>query len=71
MLLFSCRDHFYSFGEIVNISLSGKARYAFITFSTRAAAEKAADATFNKLIVKGVCVCVCVCIIICLRICGV
>ena len=30
-----------------------KQRCAFVTFSTREDAEKAADGTFNKLIIKG------------------
>ena len=48
-----CRDQFYAFGEIMSIHMVTKCRYAFVTFSTRAATEKAADSTFNKLIVKG------------------
>ncbi|XP_064391088.1 pre-mRNA-splicing factor RBM22-like [Halichondria panicea] len=47
------RDQFYAFGEIMSIHMVTKSRYAFVTFSTRAAAVKAADSTFNKLIVKG------------------
>ncbi|XP_064390745.1 pre-mRNA-splicing factor RBM22-like [Halichondria panicea] len=39
------RDQFYVFGEIMSIHMVTKSRYAFVTFSTRAAAEKAADST--------------------------
>ena len=52
-MLVLCRDNFYQFGEIAHIHMVPKQRYAFVTFTTRTAAERAADATFNKLIVKG------------------
>ena len=47
------RDHFYQFGEISNIHVVPKQKCAFVTFSTRPAAEKAADGSFNKVIIKG------------------
>jgi len=47
------RDHFYAFGEIKSIKLVNKATCAFITYNKREEAEAAAEALFNKLIVKG------------------
>ena len=44
-IIIVCRDQFYVFGEIMSIHMVTKSRYAFVTFSTRAAAEKAADST--------------------------
>ena len=59
MFLFLCiiffssfRDHFYQFGEIRSINVS-KQQCAFVQFTTRAAAEAAAEKTFNKLIICG------------------
>ena len=48
-----CRDHFYQFGEISSIHVVPKQKCAFVTFATRQAAEKAADGSFNKVIIKG------------------
>lgn len=53
-VLYVCRDHFYQFGEIQHIQLISKQHCAFMTYSTRGAAEKAADTSFNKLIIKGI-----------------
>ena len=47
------RDHFYQFGEICNLHIVAKQKCAFVTYTTREAAEKAADGSFNKLIVNG------------------
>lgn len=47
------RDHFYQFGEIENIHVISKQNCAFITYTTRPAAEKAVEESFNKLIIKG------------------
>jgi pre-mRNA-splicing factor RBM22/SLT11 len=47
------RNHFYQYGEIRSISLAGRQQCAFVQFTTRAAAEAAADKTFNKLIING------------------
>ncbi|XP_003384752.1 PREDICTED: pre-mRNA-splicing factor RBM22-like [Amphimedon queenslandica] len=47
------RDHFYQFGEIEDINVIHKQNCAFITFTTRPAAEKAVEQTFSKLIIKG------------------
>ena len=53
LLLLFCRDHFYQFGEINSIHVVPKQKCAFVTFTTRQAAEKAADGSFNKVIIKG------------------
>ena len=44
------RDHFYQFGEICNLHIMPKQKCAFVTYTTREAAEKAAHGSFNKLI---------------------
>ena len=50
---FSCRAHFYQFGEIQGVHLSHKQKCAFVTFTTREAAERAAEGSFNKMVIKG------------------
>ncbi|XP_065845132.1 pre-mRNA-splicing factor RBM22-like [Oscarella lobularis] len=47
------RDHFYQFGEIQGISIVPRQNCAFLTYTTRDAAERAAEATFNKLVING------------------
>lgn len=47
------RDHFYQYGEIRSLSLVPKQQCAFVQYTTRAAAENAAEKTFNKLILGG------------------
>lgn len=47
------RDHFYQYGEIRSITLLTKQQCAFIQFTTRTAAELAAEKAFNKLILCG------------------
>lgn len=47
------RDHFYQFGEIRSISIVPKQQCAFVQYTTRAAAEVAAEKSFNKLILLG------------------
>ncbi|RZC27653.1 pre-mRNA-splicing factor RBM22 [Asbolus verrucosus] len=47
------RDHFYQYGEIRSVSLVAKQQCAFVQYTTRAAAETAAEKTFNKLILGG------------------
>lgn len=47
------RDHFWQFGEIRSISMQQKQQYAFIQYTTRDGAEKAAEKSFNKLILQG------------------
>lgn len=48
-----CRDHFYQFGEIRGVSMVGRQNCAFVCFTTRSSAEKAAEKSFNSLIIKG------------------
>lgn len=47
------RDHFYQYGEIRSLSVVAKQQCAFVQFTTRPAAENAAEKTFNKLILGG------------------
>jgi len=47
------REKFYYFGEIKNISIKSAQNCAFVEFTTRAAAESAADKLFNSLIIEG------------------
>jgi len=47
------RNAFYSYGEMRNVTIVPKQGCAFVQFTTRGAAEKAAEATFNKLSICG------------------
>ncbi|GAB1608666.1 pre-mRNA-splicing factor RBM22-like [Argonauta hians] len=47
------RDHFYQFGEIRSINVVSKQHCAFVQFTSRSAAELAAERSFNKLIILG------------------
>merc|ERR1712226_1428217 len=47
------RDHFYQFGEIRQITVVSRQQCAFVQFTSRQAAESAAEKSFNKLIVNG------------------
>ncbi|EJW71719.1 hypothetical protein WUBG_17370, partial [Wuchereria bancrofti] len=47
------RDYFYQFGEIRSLNLLPNKGCAFISFTTRLAAEKAAERSFNKLILQA------------------
>nr|CAH8873116.1 unnamed protein product [Trichobilharzia regenti] len=47
------RDHFYQFGELRSVNLHAKQRCAFIQFTTRSAAERAAERTYDRLILGG------------------
>eukprot|EP00112_Aurelia_sp_Birch-Aquarium-sp1_P013785 Seg2942.4 transcript_id=Seg2942.4/GoldUCD/mRNA.D3Y31 product="Pre-mRNA-splicing factor RBM22" protein_id=Seg2942.4/GoldUCD/D3Y31 len=47
------RDHFYQFGEIRSVTMVARQNCGFVTFTTRPAAETAAERSFNKLIIKG------------------
>lgn len=47
------RDHFYQFGEIRSVIVASKQQFAFVMFTTRSAAEIAAERSFNKLILQG------------------
>eukprot|EP00698_Gefionella_okellyi_P006376 TRINITY_DN15731_c0_g1_i1.p1 TRINITY_DN15731_c0_g1~~TRINITY_DN15731_c0_g1_i1.p1 ORF type:complete len:373 (+),score=60.73 TRINITY_DN15731_c0_g1_i1:29-1120(+) len=46
------RDFFYQFGEIKSVSMAPKAKAAFVTYTTREAAELAASST-GRITVKG------------------
>lgn len=48
------RDAFYTYGELAGVRKVASRFCAFVTFTERAAAEKAAEALHNKLIIKGV-----------------
>jgi pre-mRNA-splicing factor RBM22/SLT11 len=48
------RDCFYAYGELMSIKMVPEKMCAFVTYTTREAAESAAEALFNKLVVKGV-----------------
>lgn len=47
------KNAFYSFGELRNITVVQKQGCAFVQFTQRKSAEKAAEGTFNKLLIKG------------------
>ncbi|XP_077216471.1 zinc finger CCCH domain-containing protein 40-like [Tasmannia lanceolata] len=47
------KDHFYAHGEIESIRLVLQRACAFVTYTTREGAEKAAEELSNKLVVKG------------------
>ena len=47
------RDYFYQFGELRSISMVPRQNCSFVCFTSRAAAETAAERSFNKLILKG------------------
>ncbi len=53
-LIFSLsRDHFYQYGEIRSVTVVPKQSCAFVQFTQRDAAERAAKETFNKLVIDG------------------
>jgi len=47
------KNAFYSFGEIRSLTVVPKQGCAFIQFTSRKSAEKAAEGTFNKLLIRG------------------
>eukprot|EP00036_Acanthoecidae_sp_10tr_P011568 CAMPEP_0182927700 /NCGR_PEP_ID=MMETSP0105_2-20130417/13923_1 /TAXON_ID=81532 ORGANISM="Acanthoeca-like sp., Strain 10tr" /NCGR_SAMPLE_ID=MMETSP0105_2 /ASSEMBLY_ACC=CAM_ASM_000205 /LENGTH=401 /DNA_ID=CAMNT_0025065659 /DNA_START=23 /DNA_END=1228 /DNA_ORIENTATION=- len=47
------QDYFYQFGEIRVINILKKQKAAFVHFTSRPAAEKAAENAHNRLIIKG------------------
>jgi len=47
------RDYFYQFGEIRSITIASSKNCGFVCYTTRAAAEYAAERAFNKAIIKG------------------
>jgi len=46
-------DQFYAYGEIKSIAVMQQSNCAFVTYTTREAAEKAADKLHNNLMVRG------------------
>ena len=48
-----CRDYFYQYGEIRSLTVVPRQQCAFVQYTTRAAAEAAAEKSFNKLILNG------------------
>ncbi|KAJ4754694.1 Pre-mRNA-splicing factor RBM22 [Rhynchospora pubera] len=48
------RDQFYVHGEIESVRMVLQRACAFVTYTTREAAEKAAEELANKLVIKGV-----------------
>ncbi|KAF4381847.1 hypothetical protein G4B88_001142 [Cannabis sativa] len=47
------RDNFYAHGEIESVRMVLQRACAFVTYTTREGAEKAADELSNKLVIKG------------------
>ncbi|KAK8954488.1 Zinc finger CCCH domain-containing protein 40 [Platanthera zijinensis] len=47
------RDHFYAHGEIESIRMVSQRACAFVSYTTREGAEKAAEELSNKLVIKG------------------
>ncbi|KAH7542304.1 hypothetical protein FEM48_Zijuj02G0059200 [Ziziphus jujuba var. spinosa] len=47
------RDHFYAHGEIESVKMVLQRACAFVTYTTRERAEKAAEELSNKLVIKG------------------
>ncbi|KAJ4952463.1 hypothetical protein NE237_029295 [Protea cynaroides] len=47
------RDHFYAHGEIESIRMVLQRACAFVSYTTREGAEKAAEELSNKLVIKG------------------
>ncbi len=52
MNLFSS-DHFYQYGELRSVTVVPKQSCAFVQFTQRDAAERAAKESFNKLVIDG------------------
>ncbi|KAL3317305.1 RNA binding motif protein 22 [Cichlidogyrus casuarinus] len=47
------RNHFYQFGELRSVTVAHKSHCAFLQFVNRADAERAAERTYDRLILKG------------------
>ena len=47
-------DQFYAYGEIKSVSVMPQSNCAFVTYTTRESAEKAADKLHKNLVVNGV-----------------
>jgi len=52
-VFFSSSDHFYQYGEIRSVTVVPKQSCAFVQFTQREAAERAAKETFNNLVIDG------------------
>jgi len=48
------RDEFYAYGELKDIRMAPRNNCAFVSYTTRDAAEEAAERLSNRLIVKGI-----------------
>lgn len=46
-------DSFYGYGELESVRVLTDKMCAFVTYTTREATEKAAEATFGKLTIKN------------------
>jgi pre-mRNA-splicing factor RBM22/SLT11 len=46
-------DHFYQYGELRSVTVVPKQSCAFVQFTQRDAAERAAKESFNKLVIDG------------------
>jgi pre-mRNA-splicing factor RBM22/SLT11 len=53
LIWFFSRDHFYQYGEIRSVTVVPKQSCAFVQFTQRDAAERAAKESFNKLVIDG------------------
>ena len=53
VIYFVYRNEFYQFGELRSVAMVPRQQCAFIQFTTRSAAEEAAEKAFNKIILKG------------------
>jgi len=48
------RDEFYAYGEIKDVRMAPRNNCAFVSYTTRDAAEEAADRLANRIVVKGI-----------------
>jgi len=48
------RDEFYAYGEIKDIRMAPRNNCAFVSYTTRDAAEEAAEKLSNRIIIKGI-----------------
>ena len=48
----ACRDYFYQYGEIRTLHVLSEKGCAFVCFTTREAAEMAAERSFNRCNLK-------------------
>ena len=53
VILFTVRNFFYQYGEIRSVVVASSKSCAFICYTSRQAAEMAAERSFNKVIIKG------------------